>query len=93
MKAILIILLVIVCFSCDQPLSDPNDYFPQITEASIIPTSNGAVLVSALVSSDISELEAVGISFDTVPNPNLLSNQTFLFLDGNKAFKSQIEKI
>lgn len=70
------LLVFISTISCHKAKKNVRDYYPVVTTTSTIITDDGDVLVNAKIESTGDQpLEYVGFCMDTLPEPNMLSNQ------------------
>jgi hypothetical protein len=86
-KRICSFLLIMALFSpsCVKVLKNVNDYYPQVKTTSVVVNSDGSVTVSGEVTSTGSTgIQYCGFCMDTIPNPDMLTNQSLATnLNGN----------
>lgn len=76
-------IIALVSLSCRKALKDVKDYFPTVKTVSATVNLDGDVVVTGNVESHgEKQLEYVGFCFDTIPVPDMMTNQAIESLSG-----------
>jgi len=77
-------LVSLISISCKKVEKDVLSYYPKVKTVSAVPQPDGSVIVTGEIEDEgTTAIEYKGFCMDTVPEPEMLSNQQIVYMDGN----------